>query len=247
MGDTGQEVVVAEAKEVAPIASTPMELLSRALERGADLSVLEKLMDLQDRHERAQAKKAFDAAIAEAKKEIKPIIRKKTNAHTKTKFADLAAYAEGVDEILAKNGLNYRHRSEQPDKEIAVTCILSHRDGYAEETTLKSAPDATGGKNAIQAIGSTISYLQRYTLGLALGLASTAEDDDGQAAGGDAKIGDEDRADLLKKIEEADADIEKFCESFKIEALPDLRQSQLKKAMALLDTKIKQNAKKAPK
>jgi len=222
--------------------ATPMEMLSRALERGADLSVLEKLMDLQERHERNQAKKAFDAAIAAAKAEIKPIIRNRTGNNSK-KYADFAAYAEGVDAILAKNGLNYRHRSQQPEKEIAVTCILSHRDGYAEDTTLKSPPDTTGNKNAIQAIGSTITYLQRYTLALALGLAS-AEDDDGQAAGGDAPITDEERDALLSKINEADANIAMFCESFKIEAVPDLRQSQLKKAHALLDAKIKKNASK---
>lgn len=226
---------------VASPAATPMEMLSRALDRGADITILEKLMDLQDRYQRGEAKKAFDAAIAEAKKKIKPIIRKREGNNSK-KYADLAAYADGVDAILAKNGLSYRHRSAQPDKEIAVTCVLSHRDGYAEETTLKSAPDTSGNKNAIQAIGSTITYLQRYTLALALGLAS-AEDDDGQAAGGDGKIDEADRDKLLAKVREADADIEKFCETFKIDALPDLRQSQLKRAMALLDAKIKQNAK----
>ena len=44
-------------------------------------------------------------------------------------------------------------------------------------------PDNSGSKNSIQAIGSTTTYLQRYTLFSILGLAA-GEDDDGSAASG---------------------------------------------------------------
>ena len=232
MADT--EALPAVVVPGAPL--TPMELLDRALSRGDDIAILEKLMDLQERHERNQAKKAFDAAVADAKKEIKPIIRKR-EGNNKKKYADFAAYAGGVDEILARNGLNYRHRSAQPEDKIEVTCVLSHRDGYSEETTLKSPPDTTGNKNAIQAIGSTITYLQRYTLALALGLAS-ADDDDGQAAGGDAPITEEQVNELIALKDKGKADVAKFCQLFKIEALPDLRQSQFQLAKAKLQAKV---------
>jgi hypothetical protein len=44
-----------------------------------------------------------------------------------------------------------------------------------------SAPDdQSGGKNAIQARGSTVTYLQRYTLLSAFGLVAADEDDDGR-------------------------------------------------------------------
>ncbi len=242
MADTsGQEIATMEARELPALPATPMDMLARALDRGADLTVLEKLMDLQERHEKNQAKKAFDAAIADAKKEIKPIVRKRQGNNSK-KYADLAAYAEGVDEILANNGLSYRHRSEQPDDKIWVTCILSHRDGYSEETTLNSSPDTSGNKNAIQAIGSTITYLQRYTLGLALGLAS-AEDDDGQAAGGDAAITSEQLKELIALKDKSGADLQKLCAYFQIEALPDLRQSQFQNAKAALQAKVAQKTK----
>jgi hypothetical protein len=40
--------------------------------------------------------------------------------------------------------------------------------------------DATGNKNPVQQIGSTVTYLQRYTLLAATGLATSDSDDDGR-------------------------------------------------------------------
>jgi hypothetical protein len=53
--------------------------------------------------------------------------------------------------------------------------------GHSERTTLSATADTSGSKNSIQAIGSTVTYLQRYTLLAAVGLAAGG-DDDGQAA-----------------------------------------------------------------
>lgn len=235
-----KEIVVAQMRA---LPTTPMEMLALALERGSDLTVLEKLMDLQERHERSIAKKAFDAAIAEAKKEIKPV--KKNREGNNNSYADQSAYAEAVDEILAKNGLSYRYRSQQDAASITVICVLSHRDGYSEETPLTAFADKTGSKNDIQALGSTLTYLQRYSLGLALGL-SAAVDDDGKAAGGDVPISDDQRKAILDKIEESGADTEKFCVAMKVEAVPDIRAGQYTKAISMLEAKIKA-AKKAAK
>jgi ERF superfamily len=63
-----------------------------------------------------------------------------------------------------------------------VTCILTHQMGHSEETTLAGAPDNSGSKNSIQAIGSTVTYLERYTLLAATGLAAANGDNDGQGA-----------------------------------------------------------------
>ena len=52
--------------------------------------------------------------------------------------------------------------------------------GHSESTTLQSPPDASGGKNSIQAIGSAVTYLSRYTLLAITGLATGENEDDGQ-------------------------------------------------------------------
>lgn len=241
--DAPLPATMVEPRETLP--ATPMELLSRALERGADLTVLEKLMDLQERHEKNQARKAFDAAVAEAKAKIKPVVKNRTGNNSK--YADLSAYAKEVDPILAAHGLSYRYGSRQEGATIYITCILSHRDGHCEETTLSGAPDATGSKNAIQAIGSTVEYLKRYTLTLALGLSAAEADDDGRAAGGDEPISEEQLAALQAKIDAAKTDAAKLCSYLKIDALPDLRKSRLHEAEAMLNERLRVLAEKRKK
>lgn len=177
MTNAAREIIELNPKASQPI--TPMEMLNTALTRGADITVLEKLMALQERWEANQARKAFDAAIAEAKGEIGPIVRN-AKGHNEKRYADFAAIAGTVDPVLTRHGLTYRFRTEQADR-IQVTCILSHKDGHSETTTLAGPADKSGAKNDIQAIGSTLTYLQRYSLIQMLGLA-TSNDDDGRSS-----------------------------------------------------------------
>jgi len=238
MADNGTEIVQATAVEASPpaLASSPMELLSRALERGADLAMVEKLMDLAERQERNLAKKAFDAAVAEAKKEI-PVIKANASGNN-NRYADQGAFASVVDPIIGKHGLSYRFRANQTANLIEVTCVLSHRDGYSEETTLSSAPDGSGNKNSIQAIGSALTYLQRYSLKLALGLAAS-KDDDGKAADSAEPISAEQLAEIRAKLESSGSDIERFCKYMAVEALPDIRKNDYPKALAAIAQALK--------
>lgn len=198
---------------------TPMEMLDRAVAANATPDTLEKLMALQERWENNQARRAFDEAIAEAKAEMPPIVRTATG-HNSKKYADFAAIARVVDPIISKHGLSYRFRSKQ-DERINVTCILSHRLGHSEETTLSGPPDTTGSKNAIQSIGSTLTYLQRYSLIQALGLAA-ADDDDGRASGGEVKISEEQAAKLIEALEAKGADRAKFLKWAKVSRFEDI-------------------------
>lgn len=159
------------------------------------MAVIDKLMDMHERWEKNQARKAFDAAMAAAKAEIPVIFKNKVvdftsqRGRTHYRHEDMAEIARTVDPILARHGLSYRYRTETTQAHVKVTCVLSHRDGHSEETDLIAGHDNSGNKNSIQAIGSTITFLQRYTLKAALGLAASA-DDDGKAAAEPPKVYD---------------------------------------------------------
>jgi hypothetical protein len=159
---------------------TPMAMIEQAIQGKADVAVLASLMSLQERWEANEAKKDFDLAIAEAKSKM-PEILKKTPANF-GKFANLEEITKIVTPILSEEGLSHRYRSDFDGHNIIVTCIIAHKRGHREESRLPSGPDTSGGKNAIQAIGSACTYLQRYTLLMSLGLAP-AKDDDGDTAG----------------------------------------------------------------
>ena len=172
----------------------------------------------EERAESRAAEKAFNRAYAAAKMKI-PVVYKDGNVHFekdgKTVDYDhetLAGIAEVVDPILAEHGLAYRFRPGKTEEgRITVTCILSHVDGYKEEYTLDGQADTSGSKNNFQAVGSTTTYLSRYTLRMALGL-STAKDDDASKSVSKTAIDEEQFRRLRELMEEADADEDKLKE-----------------------------------
>lgn len=157
--------------------TTPANLLQLAVEQGADLEKLERLMDLQDRWNAEQAKNAYSAAIADFQAELGPII--KTRQAHNSKYADLDDIAQAIRPLLAKHGLSYSFAQEQNEAIIKVACTVRHTSGHSESNSLSAPNDVSGGKNIIQAIASTVTYLRRYTLTGALGITTGNEDTDG--------------------------------------------------------------------
>lgn len=225
-------------------AMTPMDMLNKAVSQGANIDVLEKLMSLQERWEANQARKAFDEAMASAKAEIPVIIKNRTvdftspKGRTHYRHEDLAEVARTVTPILAKHGLSYRFRTSSAVNEpVVVTCIVSHRDGHFEENTLTAGRDDSGNKNNIQAVGSTLTYLQRMTLKAALGLAAS-DDDDGAASAGSAEVVSEEKlAQLNELAEDVGADKAAFCKYLKIPSLAALPAKDFDRAVAALNRK----------
>jgi hypothetical protein len=181
------EIVKVESAELAM--PTPMRLIELAVQKGADPDQLGKLLDLQMRWEANEAKKAFVAAMNDFAKAA-PEINKNRHVKFKTSsgvteydHATLDNVVEKIGDALQRVGVRHSWETGSEAGRIRVTCILTHALGHSEKTTLEAGPDASGGKNSIQAIGSTVTYLQRYTLLAATGLATKGADDDGKTEG----------------------------------------------------------------
>jgi hypothetical protein len=172
-----------------PEAQNPMQMLATAVARGTDPAQLQALMDLQERWEKGEARKAFVVAINAFKANPPQIVKDKlvefqtSKGTTRYKHALSGQASEQIGAALAAHGISHRWEVEQAEK-IRVTCILTHALGHSERCTLQASPDDSGGKNSIQAVGSTVSYLQRYSLFAATGLVPVDADDD--AKGGAA-------------------------------------------------------------
>lgn len=167
--------------------SNPGQLIALALDKQADPAVLSKLMDLQERWETQNARKAFMLAMSAFKQEAPAVLKKNDRVDFTTQkgrtvynYANLGSIVQEITAILGKFELSATWQTSQDDKgNITVTCNVTHAAGHRESVTLTGPPDDSGNKNRIQAIGSAVTYLQRYTLLAALGLATT-EDDDGR-------------------------------------------------------------------
>lgn len=165
-----------------------MPLIEMAMEKG-NLDVVRELMQLKREWDADEARKAFNVAMAAFKTEP-PRIEK--NKHVNVKFKDgggmeydhatLDHVVGAITPALSKFGIRHRWVPEQKDGRITITCVLSHDLGHCESTTLSAPIDISGKKNPIQAEMSTVTYLQRYTLLSATGMAASGQDDDGHAS-----------------------------------------------------------------
>ena len=232
--------------EITPAVVTPMAMIDRALALNASPDTLERLFALQERWEANEARKAFDTAMAAAKAEIPVIVKNRQvgYAHksggdsTNYRHEDLGEIARTVDPILARHGLSYRWRTtSEINQPVSVTCIVSHRSGHSETNTLSAGRDDSGKKNSIQQVGSTITYLQRYTLKAALGLAAAADDDGRRADEPGGYITDEQAAELRALAADTKTDMARFCTYMKVESLVEISARDFPKAKAALEKK----------
>ena len=228
-----------------------LDVIARAA-RDPEVNVerMQQLFALKERIDAGNAKRAFFAALAKAKGEFTPILKTRLveyehsdgQGRTNYRYEELADIGVMVDPILSKHGLSYRHKSTQDAAKIRVTCILSHEDGYSEENSLEAEADKSGRKNPNQAIASTVTYLQRYTLKEALGIGA-ARDDDG--AGGmpeDPVIEPDDVVYIETLIRDTESNLAIFLETIGAPAIADMRMSQFKRAVALLNEKKRRAA-----
>ena len=226
---------VEKIKQTNVIPITPMDLLQKATDSGADLDKMQQLMDLQERWEAKEAKKAYVIAMSKFRADCPSIDRTK-KAHN-SKYAGLAETIEQIKSVLADSGLSHSWRTKQDAKIISVTCVVTHIMGHSEETSLSSEPDTAGSIKGIQGIASTVSYLERYTLYAILGLASKEMDNDG--AGPVKYITKQQLKELQDMSDRVGADLVAFCSYLRISSLVDLPSARFNEAKQALNSKVK--------
>lgn len=205
MNEQGTAVIEHQA---VPQEITPMQMLSAAVAKGVDTEQLTKLMDLQERWEKNEARKAFVVALNAFKANPPEILKNKhvefqtSKGITKYDHATLDNVSDSIGKALAEHGISHRWEVEQPEGgKIRVTCVLTHAQGHSERVPLQAGGDESGGKNSIQGVGSTVTYLQRYTLLAATGMAVKGGDDDGAGGKGEKVMAENVKADFKAAIE----------------------------------------------
>lgn len=172
-------------KEVAlvPAGVDPMLAMMERLASNKDVDVvkLQALIDMQKDIMSVNAKAAFNAAFAKLQQQLPTVVEKgKTN---NGKYARLEDIIETVRPILGAHGFSLSHRTEWPDKgTVKVIGVLTHEQGFSRESEFLGSADTSGNKNAIQALGSAVSYGRRYTTKDLLNIVTKDEDDDGRKA-----------------------------------------------------------------
>jgi ERF superfamily len=200
-------------QELATRQPSGMELLAELSRKVNDpqaaIEIAKQIVELETRWEGLrQSRDRFDweklereakVAFAEAFKAFKddaPKILKTKHVFFESKKADTAPTSYWHVELdkacdllipaLLKVGITHRWKStDLPGGMTRVTCYLRHQLGYEEEGASLAGPaDQSGGKNPIQGVGSSTSYLERYTFLATCGIVAAGKDNDGTEVNG---------------------------------------------------------------
>ena len=160
-----------------------MRLLEMAIANKADIDTLERLMKLKKEYEAAEAKKAFDEAMAEFQGEC-PII-KKDRAGGKTssgviayKYAPLDAIVSQTKKIIQKHGFSFMILEEEDEKgRDYVFCVVKHKLGHSEKSRRKVVLGTkTGVMSDTQVYAAALTFSKRNAFTNAFGII-TGDDD----------------------------------------------------------------------
>ena len=148
-----------------------LALIQRAAtEDGFSIEKLEKLLDVKERWDAEEARKAFVAAVADFKSNPPQIVKDKqvdfatSKGRTQYRHATLGQVTDATAAGMAHHSLSHSWSVKQEPGRVTVTCTLTHAMGHSEAVSIAGPLDDSGQKNGIQQIGSTITYLERYTL-----------------------------------------------------------------------------------
>ena len=182
---------VAQRQESAPIvqageSATILQVIQRAAaDPQCDIEKMERLMAMHERMQARNAEAEFNAAMASMQSEMPSIAERgaiTVNNQTRSKYATFEDINDIVKPIMQQFGFAVSFRVETVQAGMSVTGILMHRAGHREQTTMLLPLDSSGSKNAVQALGSSVSYGKRYVLCALLNITTRGEDDDGNAA-----------------------------------------------------------------
>ena len=163
---------------------TPQNLIALAIQQGTPVEGLEKLMDLQDRWDKKQAKIAFDEAMASFQGEC-PIIKKTREVPTSTgkiayKYAPIDAIVSQVRSTIEKYGLSYAIQTETLEGKVKSTCIVKHKLGHSESSSMEiPLGQKTGVMSDSQVVAAALTFAKRYSFCNAFGIM-TGDDDNEQ-------------------------------------------------------------------
>lgn len=172
-----------------------LTLIDKAIEKDIDVNKFANLIDIVRLLEDEKAKRDFYEALSNFQGEVPPIkkLSKVDMGYGKPKYnyAEFGEIVTTIQEPLKKHGLSYFFeignepivvKGEKGEdiivEYISVTCTVAHKGGYEKFTTMSVQKDVGAGKSNVQAVGSTITYLKRYTLLALLGIGTADPDDD---------------------------------------------------------------------
>jgi hypothetical protein len=241
---------IATKENVLPVIQNPRTILdvigSAVADPNTDTAKMSELLVIYERILAIEREKVFNSSLATLQAEMPRIPKHGKVDYTTAKGRTNYAYEryEDIDVItrplLTQHGFSYVFiQMEAPSNRFKGTIL--HKDGHSMSGYFTAEPDKSGGKNDIQAGGSTWSYIRRYIFKGLLNIVTIGEDDDAQSF---SYITTVQVAELKSLLEKYEINLELFLKQFGVESLSVIAASQFETIVRAID---KRNANKAMK
>jgi hypothetical protein len=218
-----------------------MAVISRAAaDSSVDVSKMERLVALKMQLDHDERERLFAAALGRVQALIPPI--SKHGRTDKATYAKLEDIDRAIRPLYAAEGFSLTFNTDFQEGRVLMTAKLRHRDGHFEEKFLMLPVDTGAGRNAIQAVGSTVSYGRRHLTKMLFNVVETDEDDDGK--GVPLKISTEQAKYLQEFVEEIGGNAQKFLDWLKVGSFADISEQDYGRAEKFLAKKRTEKAAK---
>ncbi|EJF88315.1 hypothetical protein ME1_00773 [Bartonella vinsonii subsp. arupensis OK-94-513] len=245
MSEQNTNLIEIEGTHHLAVEQTVMErILNKALEGNADMDRLQRLLDLREKEIERQERQNFVRDLSAMQMEYKSIEQNAINTHTKSLYTTLDKYIDAIKEPLAKHHFALFSRiKEQGSDNVTVEMTLKHISGNEISTEGTFPFDATGSKNNIQAVGSTLTYARRYLLGMLLNVARKEDDTDGITLL--SGVTPEQMNQIRGLIEQTQTDESKLLSFIGVKKFTDMSYKQAQNALFSLKKKQRKQMNKA--
>ena len=222
-------------RAIAPATADSADILRAAMERGADVATLDRLLGLVERERANQAAAAYNAAVVRFQAEC-PVIARGDTANGMA-YSRMDRIWRTIRPLMEKCGLAVTWEGvEIEGQECRITGHLRHALGHAVALSHRiPIPEANRGTNATQRAGSAETYAKRYALCSALGI-QTGQDDDANGVAQTA-LDDGAKAEIETLLRESRADRPAFFRWAGCESLEDFPAAKYGAAVAALRQK----------
>ena len=206
--------------------SSPADMLAMVAARGATPEELAKWMDLNDRWQAGEARKAFAAAMSDFQSRVPAIVKtrevKDRSGRGMYKFANCDDITQAIRPIERDCGFFHRFEFEpQESGALAVACVVTHISGHSERTRVVIPATKGMNTNSAQDAGIMQQYGMRYALVGAFGITTGSDDTDANShetqtldAAQIARVGE--------LVRETGADARLICEVYAVSRIEDI-------------------------
>lgn len=225
-------------------------IAAKASDPSCDAGQLKILLEMQRMVIADDAREQFNAALILVQRTV-PKVSKRGTIEMGAKGSIPFARWEDVDAvtrpILDANGFSVRFSADAVEGgRTRYKAIFSHRAGHSEEIGMILPADTGPGRNALQAVGSTLSYGKRYLVEAFCNVIRQGIDDDGKL-GGTEFINEDQITQINNALRDAKADLTGFLRHYGIDSVESMEAKDFTTAMNQLFQKKKQNEAKATK